>query len=160
MILRCIIYRPIDVQHHLYSGSKKMVSFIASYNRGYSEPHPPPPLLLIVHLTHLQPHTAERLWMKCNDGQAERLWDAGGLCSEGHSLLLCGALKRAAFGLLKMPQVIVFLLKVFLQETFGMLSALGLSWGKGGGIKRCCCAVPVSFKTVNFFFFKCIIRIS
>ncbi|KAK9955222.1 hypothetical protein ABG768_015108, partial [Culter alburnus] len=52
-----------------------------------------------------------------------------GLCFEG-TLLVCGALKRAAFDLLEMPQVIVFLFKVVLQETSGMLSSLGLNWGK------------------------------
>lgn len=49
-----------------------------------------------------------------------------GLCSEG-TLLVRGALKQAAFDLLEMPQVIVFLLKVVLQETSGMVSALRLS---------------------------------
>lgn len=55
-----------------------------------------------------------------------------GLCSEG-TLLVRGTLKRAAFDLLEMPQVIVFLLKVVLQETCGILSALGLVWKTVGG---------------------------
>lgn len=75
-----------------------------------------------------------------------------GLCFEG-TLLVCGALKRAAFDLLEMPQVIVFLFKVVLQETSGMLSSLGLNWGKGGGFyRRCCCVVHVSSKTVDVYF--------
>lgn len=36
-----------------------------------------------------------------------------------------GALKRAAFDLLEMPRVIVFLLKVALQDRSGVLSGLG-----------------------------------
>lgn len=75
-----------------------------------------------------------------------------GLCSEG-TLLVCSTLKRAAFDLLEMPQVIVFQLKVVLQETSGMLSALGLNWGKDGGVgdKKCCCVVHVSYKTVDVY---------
>lgn len=42
-----------------------------------------------------------------------------------------GAVKRAAFDLLEMPQVIVLLLKVALQDTSGALSGLGLYWGCG-----------------------------
>lgn len=53
-----------------------------------------------------------------------------GLCSEG-TLLVCGALKQTAFDLLEMPQVIVFRLKVVLQHTCGMSSALRWNWRKG-----------------------------
>lgn len=40
---------------------------------------------------------------------------------------MLGALKRAAFDLLEMPQVIGFLLKVTLQDTSGVLSGMGLN---------------------------------
>lgn len=61
------------------------------------------------------------------------MWER--LCSEG-TLLVRGALKQTAFDLFEMPRVIVFLLKVVLQETCGILSALGLVWEMVGDFKE------------------------
>ncbi len=71
-----------------------------------------------------------------------------------------GTLKRAAFDLLEMPQVIVFLLKVVLQETWNSVSS-GAGLGNGRGILKkvllCCSCELLDCKHL---FLNCIIRIS
>ncbi len=84
------------------------------------------------------------------------------MCSEG-TLLVRGTLKRSAFDLLEMPQVIAFLLKVVLQEKCGILSALGLVWEtvgdfKEGAVVLLCCSCELL--DCKHLFLNCIIRIS